>query len=165
MKILVIDDREANRQSALDQLGVEHEVTVANGYDAAMSETWQPWDVVLTDAMMPFDRSSRRNESWFGEEAMVGIGIAMRALKKARFVAVVFSNHHHQNAEGEILEDCYHAFDARKPLVTANGARLAFVQDLCVCSECNGRGEHRSTCSQQGPIGKNWAKALAELLK
>lgn len=216
MKILVIDDRQANLESAKIQLGNEHEVITVPSYEigrllltwgdsqkareflsAAKESGWkipghtwrafwekfvkspwddgvdkhnQPlsyWDVVLTDAMMPFD-GFHRNADW-GQEKLVGYQLALTAAANgAKYVAVVFSNHHHQNAEGSILES-----SKDFPLTFANGTKLIFQMDTCDCygevsgpRGCGGRDQHKDGCSYgQGEIGKNWVKVLIKLTK
>ena len=84
-----------------------------------------PWDVVLSDGMMPFD-GFYHNSDW-GTEKLVGYQLALSAIAAGtRFVAVVFSNHHHQNAEGSILEESSRIRDSFR---FANGAVLRFFQD------------------------------------
>jgi CheY-like chemotaxis protein len=106
------------------------------------------WDMVLTDGMMPFD-GYHRNHDW-GEEKLVGYQLALLAIYEgAKYVAVVFSNHHHNNAEGSILEGnfyhCGEGFDF------ANGSKLVFHQD--------------SVNANNSGSGKDWTEVVQELIK
>lgn len=113
--------------------------------EIAKNDTPLPyWDMVLTDGMMPFD-GYHRNSDW-GEEKLVGYQLALLAIYKgARYVAVVFSNHHHQNAEGSILEENFH--HCREGFDFANGSKLRF---------------HYASAGNQGS-GKDWTEAFQSL--
>ncbi len=104
------------------------------------------WDIVLTDAIMPYDIKSHQIDPGFGENKLVGYQLALNAAVRGASVAIVFSAHHHQSAEGRILEGtCWETYYDSSFLALNNGARIIFVQD---------------TAEQ----GKNWKKALQKLV-
>lgn len=101
MKILVIDDTEANHQSARETLS-GHDVTVVTNANASrllggVNHEMKDYDVVLTDLNMP----SGRDESEMGA---FGYPIALSALMCPRVKYVgLFSN---GGAHGDLLSSC-----------------------------------------------------------
>ncbi len=105
------------------------------------------WDVVLTDAMMPFDYKAHQHDPGYGEEKMVGYQIAFNAISMGASSAIIFSQHHHQSAEGRILEysSLFFGRHFKEIFKFTNGTKLGFFQDT-------------------GEV-KNWKKALEKLLE
>lgn len=123
MKILVIDNEQTNLDSAIMQLGDEHEVITASSYDEAEKYLagliphvygcgrWDNierekgsengfkkyhFDVILTDLFMPASRRAGSSSPSVGEEPL-GLVIAMAALRINIPVAIVSMGGHHSN--------------------------------------------------------------------
>ncbi len=74
MKILVVDDKQWNRDAAVEQLGADHELTVYNGteYQIDLGVGLTDYDVILTDLWMPSKEG--------GEEQPLGDAIVLKVL-------------------------------------------------------------------------------------
>ncbi len=165
MRILVVDDREANLESAQRKLS-DYDLTVSQSYAKGLELIRKngPWDVVFVDGMMPFDGFHKNSD--YGQQKLVGYQLALTAVSEnVQLIAVVFSVHHHQCAEGEILEETCNG--GENLFQFENGAKLMFFHDPCFCEECY-RGcaiGHDEDCSLKGTeVGKNWTKHLKELM-
>lgn len=168
MHILVIDDQKRNQESAQEQLGSEHELTITGSYSEALrmlhniqEKHRQGFDVVLTDDMMPaveIDVSNSRrptcfwatqHEKMLGIEVAVGIGIAQLAsLVGAKYCGVVTATNHHDHPNAVIF-DLISDKHARHP------APLFKINDTVV--------GYYATFVKEGE-GKNWKKVLDSLL-
>jgi len=186
MKILVVEDKEMHCKSAEETLQ-DHELTIINSFEGAMGvmdeEGNFPFDVVLTDMMMPMSREKLASEFFnFGEQVPYGFVIALKAaLRGAKFVAMVTDTNHHAGAMSAAIDhlgDCYYRERGFKPNFVVNGAKVMFVHtpfieefrkdascDYCkknpgACSFCNGTGTlsgygHSTKCHRcAGHVGK-----------
>ncbi|QQS15762.1 MAG: hypothetical protein IPK84_00120 [Candidatus Moraniibacteriota bacterium] len=96
----------------------------------AMSVIPFPFEVVLTDMMMPMSRKTLAPGVFnSGEQVPYGFIIALKAtLCGAKFVAMVTETNHHQGAMSAAIDHIgdayYHGF---KPNFVVNGARVMFV--------------------------------------
>ncbi|HFC10611.1 MAG TPA: response regulator transcription factor [Candidatus Kaiserbacteria bacterium] len=88
MKILVIDDKQEEREGAISQLS-QHELTVVDGYSTGKEALQlKEWDVVLTDMLMP---------DYEGVLQPYGLVLSLMAQAKGIPVAVVSSGNHHDH--------------------------------------------------------------------
>jgi len=170
MKILIIEDKEMHRKSAEVTLA-SHDVTIVDSFDKAKdqmnligvkgSQRTFPYEVVLTDMMMPMCQSVLTQNFNPVEQVPYGFVIALKAtLCGAKFVAMVTDTNHHKGAMSAALDslgDSYYR-DCFKPNFTINGAKVMFVHapfvqkvtrdvpcNWCeenpgVCSRCDGTG-------------------------
>lgn len=143
MKILVIDDRDINQDSAATTLG-GHEVTIIGSYDEAISVLVPEcgYEVVLSDLMMPMSKETiipgvYKN----GELVPYGFILALRASAAgAKYVAVVTDTNHHNSAvsaaidhaggfkeNGDEAWNCGWEDGAIAPRFTINGAKAFFI--------------------------------------
>lgn len=162
LRILVIDDNAAHRQSAIESLA-GHEITVIDSFDALVkliepywdSELKQiveppfPYDAVLTDMLMPM---SKRNlaENYNPEVEMpYGYVIALLVARRgARFVAMLTDASHHHHAMAATIDlmgpySCYEKVEIEQmKIFTIDGAKVTFIHAPMVThaypnSDCN----------------------------
>ena len=152
MKILVIDDKAANIESAISTL-IGHDVDTANSYQEGLKKIGIEkeggilqfgkcvYDVVFTDMNMPVDTESYKGD---GKEELAGWSLALLATRQGakRVVVVSDANHHHD--AGSAMMD-FHS----DPLEFANGGKLFF---------CHAYSKDMVDTNQGA--GKNWAKFL-----
>lgn len=152
MKILVIEDKEMHQQSARETL-VGHDVTIVESFDKAMELMceWNtfPYEVVLTDMMMPMSEKTLVSEAFNpSEQVPYGFVIALKAaLRGAKFVAMVTDTNHHMGAMSAAIDHfgcgTYYT-NGCKPNFVINGAKVVFVHAPFVedaggpCKSCNG---------------------------
>ncbi|MDO8624644.1 MAG: hypothetical protein Q7R47_01070 [Candidatus Diapherotrites archaeon] len=114
-----------------------------------------PFDVVLTDMMMPMSRKTLGDGVFNAREQVpYGFIIALRAtLCGTKFVAMITDTNHHKGAMSAAIDHLgdayYHA--GFKPNFVINGARVMFVHTPFLeevlgkktCDSCNGSGSCR----------------------
>lgn len=168
MRILVIDDNETHRLSALRTI-VGHDVTVAGTYDEAyelLLVTGAPplFDVVFCDLLMPAGAMGMgtKGMKYVGQEMPVGFALSLMAvLNGAKYVAVVTDTNHHDHPASAMLDPlvsrCPDNNDRRRketPFVI-NGSKVAFYHspeillEGTVCLHCDGSGQSE-TCHCAG---------------
>lgn len=140
-KILVVDDKDENRELARTLLGEDHELTVCANYGNAVSAiTAEKFDVVLTDSQLPIGvgQSGALNLAHVtpGEVQHQGIYIALLATLNGAHAAVVTDANHHQDWVSAILDGF-----RNRPMI-ANNRRLLLINYM----------------------GKRWDKALHALV-
>lgn len=147
LRILVIDDNAAHRQSAIESLAY-HEITVIDSFDALVKliepywdhdlkktvEPSFPYDAVLTDMLMPM---SKRNlgENYNPEVEMpYGYVIALLVARRgAKFVAMLTDASHHHHAMAATIDlmgpySCYEKVEIEKmKIFTIDGAKVTFI--------------------------------------
>lgn len=101
--ILVIDDKESNRNAAISQLGGNYNVVVADGFDSgrkALKE--RKFDFVLTDCEMPVSTEGALSGSAItariGQGIPYGMFLLLEACAAGADTAVVSDLNHHQDA-------------------------------------------------------------------
>lgn len=99
LNILVVDDKSENLGKALELLGEEHFVTLAQRYSEAEKLIEEGnYDVVISDCQMPVDVSDSAlsiTSADIGQIVHNGIFLMFSATKKgARFAIVTDANHH-----------------------------------------------------------------------
>src|SRR3989344_5957034 len=110
MKILVIEDKEIHRSSAVETLA-GHNVTIAasfeEGIDLLKGEDTITFETVLVDMMMPAGKTGAAGGNCNPDEQVpYGFVIALRAaLRGAKYVAMVTDTNHHKSAMSAAL-DC-----------------------------------------------------------
>jgi CheY-like chemotaxis protein len=122
MKILVIDDNQKNLETAVDQLGKEHELVTVSSYEEAEGylasnlshvyacDRWdnvkwdkdnkaikQSFDVILTDLFMPANKRGISSNYNGADEIPYGLVIAMTARRLGIPVAIVTNANHHSH--------------------------------------------------------------------
>lgn len=142
---------EAGFSTAPDSEDEERRSSYWKIWEEAESESMipLPFEVVLTDMMMPM--SSRTLSEGFdpGEQVPYGFIIALKAtLLGAKFVALVTDTNHHKGAMSAALDHLGSAYyrEGFKPNFLINGARVMFVhapfvEDLVFdvkCYKCDG---------------------------
>lgn len=140
LRILVADDKTANLQGALDLLGGQHFVTLANGYGEGRRLIRDcEYDVVLSDCQMPFGSDTNTAFSAYaslvGQTVPCGTYLMFPATKKGAKFAIVTDGNHHQDWTSAIFDDLH------EPQVI-NGQPVLLINYL----------------------GKQWDKALEALL-
>ncbi|MCX6766956.1 MAG: hypothetical protein NT170_04260 [Candidatus Moranbacteria bacterium] len=116
-----------------------------------------PFEVVLTDMMMPMSQSRVLRLEFYNPIKQVPYGFIITlkaALLGAKFVAMVTDTNHHAEAMSAALDhiDAYYGTaTGLNPVFTINGARVAFVHAVF----CKAEGEWESC--------KDWGKILADL--
>lgn len=143
-----------------------------------------PFDVVLTDMMMPMSKRTLASGVFNPtEQVPYGFVIALKAtLVGAKFVAMVTDTNHHKSAMSAAIDHFGPSYynERAKPNFTINGAKVMFVHtpfvqkitkgvpcDRCketgVCSNCNGTGLNNDpkwqprechSCSHTDAVGK-----------
>lgn len=184
LRILVIEDSANHRQSAVDTL-IGHTLTIVDSYDKAMElmeeAHWDhqlktmvedpfPFDVVLTDMMMPMSTKTLVPEAYNAKEQVpYGLIIALKAASRgAKFVAMLTDTNHHKGAMSAAL-DClgpaYYAspdrsnwYDAIK-VFNMNGAKVVFVHAPFVKNEFQ---YERNAQKDWGLVLKDFFTACAE---
>ncbi len=150
MKILVIEDSAAHRQSAIQTL-IGHDVTIVDSFDAAkellQKSCWkdgaeienQMFDAVLTDMMMPMSKDGLAYGTYKPEEQVpYGLILALQAAYRgAKFVAMLTDTNHHNGAMSKALDllgpAYYDSSDGDSNVATKvkrfeiNGAKVVFV--------------------------------------
>lgn len=156
MKILVVDDCENNRKSAVQTL-YEHDLTVVGSYDEALNEIQSTlvgdrpcYDVLLADLLMPAGGCNQVEDSkYVGQEMPVGWGLAIIAAKyKTKYVAVVSDTNHHYHPAAEII------FWIGSKVFTLYEAKALFLGHSSMVEIEN------STDERGLQKGKDWAEAL-----
>ena len=142
-----------------------------------------PFDVILTDMMMPMSQKTLAPGVFNPKEQVpYGLIIALKAaLYGIRFVAMVTDTNHHQGAMSAAIDHLGTAYyqDGCKPNFMINGAKVMFVhapfcEDVVgqkACSPCRGSGDNGkcSYCRGTGKVDdvrhdrKDWGKVLADL--
>ena len=141
-RILVIDDRESNRNAALRDLS-DYRLTVASRYEEAMlllSE--EQFDIVLTDLKLPMSSRTLSEEAFeLGKLVNYGFLLMLEAASRGvRYIAVVSDIDHHQDPMAA-------AFDRfQRSEWRLNGAKLRLLHAKMVNGE------------------KDWADAFNRLL-
>lgn len=180
MKVLVIEDKLMHQQSAMETL-VGHDLTIASSYDEAikiMSGDEFPYEVVLTDMMMPMSRQTLAPDAFNSREQVpYGFVLALMASQRgARFVAMVTDTNHHQGAMSAALDHLGSAYyhEGFNPNFVINGAHAMFIHtpfyrkvlgkktcDVCAgsgtCRYCNGTGQRTNgsgACGCSANVGK-----------
>lgn len=153
MKILVIEDSAAHRQSAIETL-VGHDVTVVGSFDGAeklldgsyfdreLKRIVEPplgFDVVLTDMMMPMSERGLTRDTFKPTELVpYGIILALKAAHRgAKLVGLLTDTNHHNGAMSKALDllgPAYYDSSDGNPEVAReikrfeiNGAKVVFV--------------------------------------
>lgn len=125
-----------------------------NAHDEAQAKSVIPFpfEVVLTDMMMPMSRKTIAPGVFnSGEQVPYGFIIALKAtLCGAKFVAMVTDTNHHEGAMSAALDHLGEAYyrDGFKPNFVVNGARIMFVHTPFyrevlgkeTCDTCKGSG-------------------------
>lgn len=151
MKILVVEDNEIHRASAVETLA-GHEVTIVKTFDEAMdlmSVEGFPFEAVLTDLMMPMSKKKLLPEFYNPKEQVpYGFVIMLCAAQcGARFVAMVTDTNHHKGAMSAAIDNLDDHYSwAHRPRLVINGAKVLI--------------SHQS--QHDGQV-KDWGKVLAEL--
>jgi phosphorylcholine metabolism protein LicD len=140
LRILIIDDKDENLQHALDLLGDNHFITLANGYGKGYKLIEEcHYDVVLCDCQMPFGSGENTAFSAFaslvGQTVPCGTYLMFPATKKGAKFAIVTDGNHHQDWTSAI-------FDRLRDPQIINGQPVLLINYL----------------------GKQWDKALEALL-
>ncbi|MFH0874054.1 MAG: hypothetical protein V1846_04440 [Candidatus Komeilibacteria bacterium] len=90
-----------------------------------------PFDVVLTDMMMPMSRQTLASEAYHpAEQVPYGFIIALKAAKVgAKFVAMVTDTNHHKGAMSAAIDHLGTSYyrEGFKPNFGVNGAKVMFV--------------------------------------
>lgn len=113
LEVLVVEDNPIHQESAREQLGTEHNLTVVGSFDDAKDllvgeyvgsrQGWarkNTYDVVLTDLMLPQGRGEcQRDRSRANEIQPFGYAIALIASKLGtKYVGVITDTNHHDDA-------------------------------------------------------------------
>lgn len=107
MKILVIDDYREHCDAAREQLGGDHDLTVASSYDEGQRLIGaNTFDVVLVDLLMPASSQMLGEGRHFaGQEMPVGIFLALLAATRgAKKVAVFTDSDHHSHPASACID-------------------------------------------------------------
>lgn len=132
MKILLIDDKEINREAAAKMLS-ENEVTTVGSYDEAVNliqESVFDFDIVLVDLMMPAsnrtlgDRCEHRRGELMPYGFPLMIQIAINHAGRVKNIAIVSDVNHHNHAMSAAL-DPLGGYGGK--FVEINGIRCCFV--------------------------------------
>ncbi|TSC56261.1 MAG: hypothetical protein G01um101418_156 [Parcubacteria group bacterium Gr01-1014_18] len=140
VNILVVDDREKNRERAKTELASQYNLTIASTYIEAMEVlNWdEHYEYVLSDLYLPPNDKNKTlspEAIEIGAQIPYGFLIALEAARKGSHVAIVTDANHHQ--------DCLSAeLDSLRKGYLVNGKKLMLI-NYC---------------------GKNWAEAL-QILK
>ena len=167
MKILVIEDKELHRSSAVETLA-GHDVTIVASFEEGINLLKGKEDVafeaVLTDMMMSAGRSGAASGMCNpNEQVPYGFILALRAaLRGVPFVAMVTDTNHHKSAMSAALDylgSGYYPENGFTPNFVFNNAKVMFVhtpfvEDLVkdapctrceenpgICCHCHGTGE------------------------
>ena len=134
MKILVFDDSPIHRKSAALTLQ-GHDLTIVGNYDSAqaalLDETNQPFDVVLTDLLVPASRQKMYQDSeLIGKEMPLGTIIALLAITRGvKNVAVVTDKNHHDHPASAAF-DCFRKSKADGiNIICTNDSRMIMAID------------------------------------
>jgi CheY-like chemotaxis protein len=138
-KILVVDDKRENRETARQLLGERHELTVADSLrDAVTFMSHHQFDAVLTDMEMPPDKTyAALNPDVYPVDRTVeyGFAVTFEATSRGYPVVVVTDGNHHNGWVSAMFDQIRGA--------TVNGQRVLFFNN----------------------IGKRWDKALKALME
>lgn len=141
----------------------------ANDEAEAKSVVSFPFEVVLTDMMMPMSRETLAPGIFSpGEQVPYGFVIALRAaLRGAKFVAMVTDTNHHEGAMSAAMDHLGHAYyhNGFKPNFVVNGAKVMFVHTPFLhevlgkkaCNMCGGSGSCR-LCKGTGQRNDQYAQ-------
>ncbi len=167
MKILVIEDKELHRSSAVETL-TGHDITVVASFQEGIrllkGKDAIAFEAALVDMMMPAGKSgAARGMCNSDEQVPYGFVLALTAAScGAKYVAMVTDTNHHKSAMSAALDYLgggYYPEDGFKPNFVINGARVMFVhapfvEDIVkdspctrceknpgVCCHCHGSGE------------------------
>lgn len=139
LHILVIDDKEENLRAALELLGKDHFVSLADGYGVGKRLIEEnDYDVVLADCQMPADIKGSAlsiNAVKLGELVHNGIFLMFPATRKGMRFAIVTNANHHMDWVSAIFDDLH------EPQMV-NGVPVLFINYL----------------------GKRWDEALKKLM-
>lgn len=171
MRILVIDDNDANLAAAKAQLGIKHSVTVANSYEEGQQLLWKKhqFDVVLVDLLMPGKLGAcRRSEESYGKEMPIGIFLALLAAKHgAQYVGVLTDSDHHAHPASACF-DAFNAVNAVNPEkwssdgpLPKESAPIPFLVEGAKVSLCNNRNWIRFFDSKDLSKPMDWKKYYA----
>lgn len=172
MKILVVEDSPIHQASAIQTLE-GHEVTIAKSFGEAMQiMMWGdskdfPFEVVLTDMMMPMSKETLVPEAFKPDEQVpYGFIVALKAsLCGAKFVAMITDSNHHKGAMSAALDylgpsyyEWIHGAEFggsyRPHVFEINGARVVFMHAPFL-----GKPEF---APRRGTV-KDWGRILADL--
>ena len=109
LRILVVEDKAIHQESARKTLA-GHDVTIAKTFDEAIELIDQrgnfPYEVVLTDMMMPMSKKKLAPGIFNpGELVPYGFVVALKAaLRGAKFVAMITDTNHHRGAMSAALD-------------------------------------------------------------
>ena len=185
MRILVIDDKQKHRDSALQTLK-GHELVIASRFDQAMGLLTKEagFDAVLTDMIMPTQLKPGPRQMYNPDiPAPYGFVIALRAAQLGvRMVAMITDQNHHNgpmSAALDYLSRYYYPeeYIGEHCISTGNGVML-FVHapvikeymENAVCHYCNADGSYCTACDENGRITgnvyhrKDWGKVLGDLV-
>ncbi len=143
LKVLVVDDTMANRQSAQEQLGDEYQLTIASGFDEAMEALGkETFDVALLDLHLPMSAKTLSNEAFhLGELVPYGLLLMLEAGHcGAKHIAIVTDLNHHADA----FSAAFDLFRGKEILL--------------------GQGKVKLMHAPMKDGVKDWAKALEDLL-
>lgn len=123
-----------------------------------------PFDVVMTDMMMPMSmRTLAPGIFNSGEQVPYGFIITLKAtMCGAKFVAMVTDTNHHQGAMSAAIDHLSEAYyqDGFSPNFVVNGAKVMFVHAPFVgvpgttCPECKGKKQVEHDCYTCNGSGK-----------
>ncbi len=134
-----------------------------------------PFDVVLTDMMMPMSSRTLSPDAYrYGEQVPYGFVIALRAtLCGAKFVAMVTDTNHHKGAMSAAIDHLGSAYynNGFVPNFEINGARVMFIHAPFLteilgkkpCGWCLGSGACKF-CSGTGKRGNSQCNSCGENL-
>lgn len=135
MKILVVDDKQLNRDSAFETLGDDHDVTVADSFDEAMhllvatDDPSGPFDAVLTDMEMPMSSNNIQPPIYQpGVEVPYGPFIVLRAaLVGVKYIGMFTDGHHHSGPMQAALDFIKPQISPALPNFEINGATAVLM--------------------------------------
>lgn len=160
MKILVIDDNQAHLDAAKEQLGNDHELTLASSFDEAETilnhgDHWYQdgppnFDVVLTDMMLPASKNGVSKEVEHPEQPY-GLVFLLNAIRRGvKMIGLVTDGSHHTSPIHWALDMI--GYDCKSD--KKNVRILGNTKFWC----------HWSCLKEPEYEVKDWAKALNELM-
>jgi CheY-like chemotaxis protein len=173
MKILVIDDKKKNLDSAKELLS-DHEVTTVQTYDEGLgildlryaNKMNHGFDVVLVDLLMPASNHKQGHEGakFIGQEMPIGIFLALLAAQYGAKYVAVFSDTNHHDHPASACFDSFHKGVSFLPYVDEKTGETICDKDEHIVLRVNDAKLILTNKESWIETAKNWRKVLDYLL-
>lgn len=108
MKILVVDDKQPHRDSAIELLGTDHDLTVVETYgEASRLLKEDGFDVLLTDLFMPAESTTLSPDAYslIGQEIPIGLILVLLAAQRdLPYIVLATDTNHHRHPMSAALD-------------------------------------------------------------